>query len=75
MKMLMLTLPFMVHDLIATEVIVCTGLYFVVLYCSRYILVYTRLNSSTQQSTRPGQAPVFIACRMSLIPVTRWWKC
>ena len=75
MKMLMLTLPFMVRDLIAPEVIVCTGLYFVVLYCSGYILVYTRLNSSTQQSTRPGQAPVFIACRMCLIPVTRWWKC
>ncbi len=31
MKM-MLTLPFMVSDLIAPEVIVCTGLYFVVLY-------------------------------------------
>ena len=31
MKMLMLTLPFMVCDLIAPEVIVCTGSYSVVL--------------------------------------------
>jgi hypothetical protein len=32
MKMLMLTLPFMVRDLIAPEVIVCTCSYSVVLY-------------------------------------------
>ncbi len=54
MKMLMLTLPFMVCDLIAPEVFVYCGRYNVIACLLKYIPVYIRLNSSTQPST--GQA-------------------
>ncbi len=46
MKMLMLTLPFMVLDLIAPEVIiseyvlVCTGMYWYVPACTKYVSMY-----------------------------------
>jgi hypothetical protein len=56
MKMLMLTLPFMVRDLIAPEVIVseyvrvCTqaGENWYVLQHNQYVRIYTRLSSSTR---------------------------
>ncbi len=46
MKMLMLTLTFMVRDLIAPEVIiseyvqVCTSMYWYVLVCTKYVSMY-----------------------------------
>ncbi len=43
MKMLMLTLPFMVSDLIAPEVIVYCSKYIGISCLLKYILVYTRL--------------------------------
>ncbi len=55
MKMLMLTLPFMVLDLIAPDVIisayvrVCTGMHWYVLLCTKYGRIYTRLTYT------PGQ--------------------
>ena len=58
MKMLMLTLPFMVRDLIKHEVIVYTSIYFYILCVLMHILLYTRLISSTPPSTRPSTAPV-----------------
>ena len=47
MKMLMLTLPFLVRDLIAPEVAVNSVIYIDISCLLKYILVYTRLNSST----------------------------
>jgi hypothetical protein len=58
MKMLMLTLPFMVCDLIKPEVIVYTCIYYYMLCVLMHILLYTRLISSTPPSTRPSTAPV-----------------
>jgi hypothetical protein len=74
MKMLMLTLPFLVRDLIAPEVMVYSGIYYVILCLLKNILVYTRLNSSTQQSTGPSPVHVSTACPTFLIPVTRWLR-
>ena len=71
MKMLMLTLPFMIRDLIAPEVIVYCSIYIDILCLLKYKLLYTRLNSSTQQSTRPRPAPVCTACSICLILATR----
>ena len=42
MKMLMLTLPFMVRDLIKPEVIVYTSIYYYILCVLMHILLYTR---------------------------------
>ena len=39
-----------------------------------YVHVCTRLNLSTPQSTRPGQAPVCTTCSTCLIPVMRLWR-
>ena len=74
MKMLMLTLPFLVRDLIAPEVMVYSAIYCVILCLLKNILVYTRLNSSTQQSTGPSPDHVCMACLTFLIPVTRWLR-
>ena len=74
-KMLMLTLPFMVRDLIAPEVIVHCSIYIDISCLLKHILVYTRLNSSTQQSTGPGLDPVCTACLTWLIPAMRLWRC
>jgi hypothetical protein len=71
MKMLMLTLPFLVRDLIAPEVMVYSSIYCVILCLLTYIRVYTRLNSSTQKSTGPSPDHVCMACLTFLIPVTR----
>ena len=73
MKMLMLTLPFMVRDLIKPEVIVYTSIYYYILCVLMHILLYTRLISSTPPSTRPSPAPVCTTCHTCLIPVMRWW--
>ena len=81
MKMLMLTLPFMVRDLIAPEVLlcmhtlVCTSMYCVDLCMYLYILLCTRLSSSMQPSRPPSQTPVSMACLQFLIPVMRWLRC
>ena len=74
-KMLMLTLPFMVRDLIAPEVIVHCSIYIDISCLLKHILVYTRLNSTTQQSTGPGLDPVCTACLTWLIPAMRLWRC
>ena len=75
MKMLMLTLPFLVRDLIAPEVMVYSGIYCVILSLLKNILLYTRLNSLTQQSTGPSPDPVCTACLTWLIPAMRLWRC
>jgi hypothetical protein len=74
MKILMLTLPFMVRDLITPEVFEYSSIYPVIACFVKYIRVYTRLNSSTQQSTRPSPDPVCTACLTSLIPAMRLWR-
>ncbi len=80
MKMLMLTLPLMVGDLIAPEVLlsmqllVYTNMSCVDLGVYWYVLVCTRLSSSMLSSRTPRPAPVFTACSQYLIQVTRWLR-
>ncbi len=72
MKMLMITLPFMVRDLIAPGVSEYSSTYLAIACLSKYIPVYTRFNSSTQQSSPD---PVCTACLKWLIPAMKLWKC
>ena len=74
MKMLMLTLPFMVRDLITPEVrydLVC--LWFIHCYVM-YIHVCTRFYSSTGLLMPLKPAQVCTNCLTLLIPVTRLWR-
>jgi hypothetical protein len=72
MKMLMLTLPFLVRDLIAPEVFVCTRTYHDEMATQSVCTVFTRLSSSTELLIMPGPGLACAVYRMFLTPVTRW---
>jgi hypothetical protein len=87
-KMLMLTLPFMVRDFIAPEVLQYMHvLVYISMYCVDlgmywhvdlgmywYVLLCTRLRASIRPSRQPKKAPVSTACSQFLIQATRWWR-
>ncbi len=84
MKMLMLTLPFMVQNLITPEILlsmhllVCSSMYHDYLFdlgMYLYVLVCTRLSSSMQPSKTWRPAPISTACLQFWIPVTRLLRC